>query len=480
MAIPAYSGAAQAPDPSAQVREASGKGSKGNKQGEATDGSSFLQLLERVKGSEKVTADQAGAEDASLALQLLSLLTRLDPAQLEGLAQGTGQAGTTQGEQGQLLTLLRNLSSGADISGKGLSGNSEQQALLREILMQTKAGEAETNRGMERLLSLMQGTDGNQGSKAANGEHQVERILSLLTSGEGQDKLSEQVLRQIGKDLESLTARHRTGADSAQLGRLAAELQQAQGKEKSSGPNLARLFLDSFSVEGKGPGSGKSGGSSQQQNVSLLQSLAREGQLGAKGVVTQAETAGRGEGGNPGVSTKAGEWANLFSTFQSTASGSTSLTQASASQGTANITDSQALQQMISKFQAELQRGSRQITMKMHPPELGRVQLSLISEDSGLQAHLQVQNAQVQGILERNMAALRQALEQQNLDFDQIQVSVESGGDEREEHNREERDFRASDWRPGGNALSEPGDRDEQVEGYVRSSAGRSGISLRV
>lgn len=307
----------------------------------------------------------------------------------------------------------------------------------------------------------------------------MESILRMLTSGEGQDKLSDQVLRQISKDLESLTTQQRTGVDSSQLGRLAAEMQQAEGKERNSGANLARLFLESFSVEGKGTDSGKGGRNSQQQNVSLLQSLAKDGQLGANGVVTQAEAAGR-DGGNSGVSTKAGEWANLFSAFQSTASGSTSLSQATPSSGNASVTDSQVLQQMITKFQAELQRGSRQINMKMHPPELGRVQLNLISEDNGLQAHLQVQNAQVQSILERNMAALKQALEQQDLDFDQIDVSVESGDDGREEQNREERDFRASDWRSGGNTLSEPEGSDEHIGDYVRSPAGSAGISLRV
>jgi flagellar hook-length control protein FliK len=135
---------------------------------------------------------------------------------------------------------------------------------------------------------------------------------------------------------------------------------------------------------------------------------------------------------------------------------------------------------MISKLQAQLQRGSRHINMKMHPPELGRVQLSLVSEDNGLQAHLQVQNSQVQSILERNMAALRQALEQQNLDLDQIRVSVESGGDGREEHGSGERDFRATDRRSGGHLLSEPEDREEQIGGYVRSPSRNSGISLRV
>jgi len=516
---------------------------QGEASGKETSVNSFLQFLqgavEDSKGADET--EQGEQAQATASLQLMALLFQLDPAQLANFARNASQApgsegGTAQSEEGgRLLSLLQEMASGntgqekflrALASGNLFSG-SEGMGELSEILqgMQGDKGKAGlTEQQTERLLRLLEpGKAHNpRGSgKGRNADTQADswsKLVSALRGISSEGRLSGEQVDRILKDLQSVTsqtsgetpgrhAQEKNATEARQLGRLAALLQRAGGSDGQSTPanaatqqgnagngqpevNLARLFLESFgrgepSGQDKGGNSSSAKGSTnlRNQDSSIVRSLIQQdGQVRSKGPeISTAQSSARSEGANPGVSTKPGDWGSLFSSFRGAANGSLSgaVSRASQPSGPSSMMDNQVLQQVVSKLQTDLQRGSSRINVRMYPPELGKVQMKLVSEDSNMQVQLQVQNSQVQSILERNMPALRQALEQQDLDFDSIQVSVESGQEDRAgEHSRErEPDFAA---RPGGNAFFDREDEGEDARGYVQESHGMSGISLRV
>jgi flagellar hook-length control protein FliK len=66
------------------------------------------------------------------------------------------------------------------------------------------------------------------------------------------------------------------------------------------------------------------------------------------------------------------------------------------------------------------------ISIRLHPEELGHLKMELVLTNETIKAHIQVQTQQVQDILEKNLARLREGFEQQGLVLDEIQVSVNS------------------------------------------------------
>ena len=532
----AGSGKISAPGPQASVQ-----GETAERTGGGSSFLQLLRGEEEAQGEgEPQPAEQA---QGSVSLRLLAFLFQLDPSQLAELTSGQAQAGArgviaSTGEGARLSSLLQNVSA----EGKGLkallqhlSGESRSPAELSELLGRMQNGRSGESQSLMRLVALMQASGGETpetpaGAKfsdlvsRAEGARQgrtdvpqhMEQLLQHVISGEGtpsgsfrgssmdqlltalqeasdQGRISGEQLQWMARDLLSLTAENtsqqKAGMEASQLGRLAAALQQAEGEGEASGRQLARLFLESFGrgehsagEKGRSPLSAKGKQNPLLQDKSLVQSLVRQGQTGIQAVESSsARSSGQSEGAHPGVSLKSGQWGSLLSSVRGGAEGSATgaAIRSSQSTGTSSIMDNQVLQQVMSKFQTELQRGSSRINIRMHPPELGHVRLQLLSEDSNMQVQLQVQNTQVQSILERNMPALRQALEQQNLDFESIQVSVESGQGDGSPHHSGERESDFSS-RPKWSGYSEAQAGDPDVETLPEHPAEPGGISLRV
>jgi flagellar hook-length control protein FliK len=78
------------------------------------------------------------------------------------------------------------------------------------------------------------------------------------------------------------------------------------------------------------------------------------------------------------------------------------------------------------------------VVIRLHPEELGEVKLDLVMEKDQLKAHLVTQTQQVQEILEKHLPRLQEALHNQGVKLDNIQVSVDSRGNQgREFFNRD-------------------------------------------
>jgi flagellar hook-length control protein FliK len=129
-----------------------------------------------------------------------------------------------------------------------------------------------------------------------------------------------------------------------------------------------------------------------------------------------------------------------------------------------------------------VRQGSGNMTIQIHPPELGSVKVKLVSEQGSLHVHLHPQNQQVAAILERHLPALHQSLADQGIDLSGLQVSVDSGTDQNASgFEDQEGDFPAD--RRTFNAEAESDEnrlsRSAESENPAAYNQG-SGLSLRV
>ncbi|MBW2185809.1 MAG: flagellar hook-length control protein FliK, partial [Deltaproteobacteria bacterium] len=92
-----------------------------------------------------------------------------------------------------------------------------------------------------------------------------------------------------------------------------------------------------------------------------------------------------------------------------------------------SVLESRVVQQTIDHLTLHSRGDSSSVTVKLHPEELGEIQLRMVMEGDQLKVHLQAQSQQVQEVLERNFPRLRDALQEQGVTVDDFQVSVDSG-----------------------------------------------------
>ncbi|MEA3466169.1 MAG: flagellar hook-length control protein FliK, partial [Thermodesulfobacteriota bacterium] len=89
--------------------------------------------------------------------------------------------------------------------------------------------------------------------------------------------------------------------------------------------------------------------------------------------------------------------------------------------------ESKVVQQTIDHLTLHARGDSSSVTVKLHPEELGELQLRVVMEGDQLKVHLQAQSQQVQEVLERHFPRLRNALQEQGVTVEDFQVDVDSG-----------------------------------------------------
>ncbi|MDY6848823.1 MAG: flagellar hook-length control protein FliK, partial [Thermodesulfobacteriota bacterium] len=87
--------------------------------------------------------------------------------------------------------------------------------------------------------------------------------------------------------------------------------------------------------------------------------------------------------------------------------------------------ENQLLDQVARSINLQASGDRSQMTLRLHPEELGELRLELVMEKGGIKAHIQAQTAQVQEVLERHMPRLREAFAQQGLQLDDVEVSLD-------------------------------------------------------
>ncbi|MCF6186085.1 MAG: flagellar hook-length control protein FliK [Desulfobulbaceae bacterium] len=88
------------------------------------------------------------------------------------------------------------------------------------------------------------------------------------------------------------------------------------------------------------------------------------------------------------------------------------------------VPHSQIINQVIDRFTLNRTLESGNITLKLHPAELGELRMEIRVEQDNIKAHITTQNPLVQDILDRHLPRLREALEQQGLNLEQMTVTV--------------------------------------------------------
>jgi flagellar hook-length control protein FliK len=94
--------------------------------------------------------------------------------------------------------------------------------------------------------------------------------------------------------------------------------------------------------------------------------------------------------------------------------------------------------QIIAHFSANKRLESGSVNLKLYPQELGELRMEIKVDQDNVKAHIIAQSPQAQEMIDRHMPRLREALEQQGLHLQHIEVSVatqDNGANERFQDN---------------------------------------------
>ena len=114
------------------------------------------------------------------------------------------------------------------------------------------------------------------------------------------------------------------------------------------------------------------------------------------------------------------------------------------------VPEGTVVDQMIGHFSMNKRLESGTVNLRLYPQELGELRMEIKVEQDNVKAHIIAQNPQAQEMIDRHLPRLREALEQQGLNLQQVDVTIaandNAGGERFQENNA---------WRqPGRSAAS--------------------------
>ncbi|MFO7839134.1 MAG: flagellar hook-length control protein FliK [Desulfosalsimonadaceae bacterium] len=416
---------------------------------------------------------------------------------------GENKQGFLQAEGGGALSadlqrLLENFKPG-DGQTEGAHTTSQRFSQLARIFAQA-AGSAPEG------AFLQEGKTGGEGVEArlqrilqagaAAGESFREADSAAVKSGMSAVRDFEAQIRELlGKtEADAKPGRGETagptsssGADAAAFARANTGERGNAGQEESGEEQGLRQLLQQLAGREKTAGSGSGNGQKQDPAFADI--------LGGKADSVDAEQLLRQAGAEksdakPGaLKQNSRQTADILGQTQSGGQGGdkTQSTAASGAQQTGGSFD-RALQgaenrivsQVFVRLFSGVRQGSGNMNINMHPPELGTVKVRIHSESGHLQVSLHAQNHQVAGVLERHLPALQQSFAGQGIEVSDLQVSVDSGGEEGQTQFDEQAFSEAERGFANSGAAEEQEPEERQPAREPESSAGHSGLSLRV
>lgn len=84
----------------------------------------------------------------------------------------------------------------------------------------------------------------------------------------------------------------------------------------------------------------------------------------------------------------------------------------------------QVIDQITERINVGMQRGESKITLQIHPPHLGKLEIDLSMRDNQLRAIIIAESHQARQLIEGNLDQLKTCLESQNIDVDKVTVFV--------------------------------------------------------
>jgi flagellar hook-length control protein FliK len=90
------------------------------------------------------------------------------------------------------------------------------------------------------------------------------------------------------------------------------------------------------------------------------------------------------------------------------------------------VSDDAIVQQVANRFNMQVRNQETQINIRLQPAELGELKIDLTYREGAIRANVFAQSQRVQEILEKNMPKLRELLQGQGIQVEDIQISAKS------------------------------------------------------
>lgn len=116
------------------------------------------------------------------------------------------------------------------------------------------------------------------------------------------------------------------------------------------------------------------------------------------------------------------------------------------------VPDGAVVDQVIAHFSVNRRLETGTVNLKLHPQELGELRMEIKVEQDNIKAHIIAQNPQAQEMIDRHLPRLREALAQQGLHLQQVEVTVathDHTGREQMQDNRSWQQGKPVPQRPG-------------------------------
>lgn len=141
------------------------------------------------------------------------------------------------------------------------------------------------------------------------------------------------------------------------------------------------------------------------------------------------------------------------------------------------VDSKQIIQQVVEQIHVELNQNSSSMELQLYPEHLGKIQIQVISKDGVMTARIAAETEAARQAIEGGLSNLKEAMEQQNLKVDAIEVMVSTTGfgNHPEDHNTGQQ-AKSSKMRRNGNFLgaAEEEDQDEAAEAEKMRAVGSS------
>lgn len=519
--------------------EGSGKGQDAGGTGQgAVNGADFLQMLVRVAGAESAKAlvpAETGEPSGPLSREELAdlfeqIMAFLDASGLgasdgvsvsdqeglvsmprgenstnpfpflEGLPAGFGSthpgkiSGQNQSEAavlaramdslpaGQMRQVLAQMAEGRSGRDSGAQTDQSLRALLQSLVEDLKAGEKNAGQsgGRPDRPDTQGSNPAEQGRQLGRDRDLTPEITALLKKvaqdqGRATGKnagLSSDAAMQALQEFAAKNGRANQGTDDGQSLRLRLQ-------DNESFPN-AEITQNAE----KNPRPARSRDNPGSDNLrAMLDSLVSSSMEKSTGMEKAQNRQAVLKDGSPLINANMNPSGTAAGVFERPENAASTVQPGGASfDSQVKAAENQVVNQVSVRLFTGVRQGSGNMTIQIHPPELGSVKVKLVSEQGSLHVHLHPQNQQVAAILERHLPALHQSLADQGIDLSGLQVSVDSGQDQdgaRFEQQAE--DFFTDQRNPAAEPEAEESHLSESVDpdGIASYNQG-SGLSLRV
>ena len=111
------------------------------------------------------------------------------------------------------------------------------------------------------------------------------------------------------------------------------------------------------------------------------------------------------------------------------------------------VPEGTVIDQMITRLSLNQRLETSTVNLKLYPQELGELRMEIKVEQDNIKAHIITQNPQAQEMIDRHIPRLREALEQQGLHLQQVEVTIaanDNGNDHRYQDNSRQQQLNRS------------------------------------